>query len=213
MNDKNDIANNNNELEQLRSQMSIFKSKLDKQEIINEQLVRNTMTHKLSWIKKFVWGEIILVPILLAFFAVVHHLEGYSWWLFAYMAMLLIADVVGDYRINNISKGRLMSDDLVETCRRLTKMKKYRIGWFIAGAIFTTIWLVWFCIETVLLLNDSCSTPDHNIVVTIIVGSIVVGGIIGITIAWLITHKMQRTNSQLIEQLNQIISTEPNEAL
>ena len=34
--------NNINELEQLREQMSIFKDKLNKQQIINDQLVRNT---------------------------------------------------------------------------------------------------------------------------------------------------------------------------
>ena len=57
--------NNINELEQLREQMSIFKDKLNKQQIINDQLVRNTMKSKLSWIKSFVWGEIIIIPILL----------------------------------------------------------------------------------------------------------------------------------------------------
>ena len=58
--------NNMNELEQMREQMNIFKSRLDKQQIINEQLVRNSMGSKLSWIKNFVLGEIILVPILRA---------------------------------------------------------------------------------------------------------------------------------------------------
>lgn len=202
----NNNQDNLNELEQLREQMAVFKAKVNKQEIINEQLVRHSMTSKLSWIKKFVWVEILSVPFLLAVFALLHANEGYSWWLYAFLAIGLIADVVGDYRINNISKEHLMSNDLMETSQRLVMMKKYRNSWFIAGIIFVIIWLVWFCIETVLLLDMGCTNPDHATVVSIIVGALVLGGLIGMGIAWLIFRKMQKTNNQVIEQINQITS-------
>ena len=114
------------ELEQMREQMSIFKSQLDKQQIINEQLVRNTMGNKMSWIKKFIWAEIILVPIILIIMASFHASEGLSWWLFAFLAIGLIADTTGDFIINRIPKGQMLSGDLVETSQRLIKMKKQR---------------------------------------------------------------------------------------
>ena len=198
-------SNNMTELEQMRQQMSAFKQKLDKQQIINEQLVRNSMGSKLSWLNWFVWGEVIMVPILLIFFAFIHASEGLSWWLFAFLAIGLIADVVGDYVINRIPKGLLLSGDLVETSKRLVKMKRQRTWWFIAGAIFCTIWLVWFVIEVVMGLNIECTEPHHDAVVAIIAGGLCVGGLIGFLIAWLIFRKMQRTNSQLIEQINQIV--------
>lgn len=198
-------SNNMTELEQMRQQMSAFKQKLDKQQIINEQLVRNSMGSKLSWLNWFVWGEVIMVPILLIFFAFIHASEGLSWWLFAFLAIGLIADVVGDYVINRIPKGLLLSGDLVETSKRLVKMKRQRTWWFIAGAIFCTIWLVWFVIEVVKGLNIGCTEPHHDTVVAIIAGGLCVGGLIGFLIAWLIFRKMQRTNSQLIEQINQIV--------
>ena len=148
-------TNNNNmtELEQMREQMSIFKSQLDKQQIINEQLVRNTMGNKMSWIKKFIWAEIILVPIILIIMASFHASEGLSWWLFAFLAIGLIADTTGDFIINRIPKGQMLSGDLVETSQRLIKMKKQRTSWFIAGSIFLTIWIVWFIVEIVMTLN------------------------------------------------------------
>ena len=111
--------NNINELEQLREQMSIFKDKLNKQQIINDQLVRNTMKSKLSWIKSFVWGEIIIIPILLLGMAVFHAGTGLSWWLYGFLAIGLIADATGDFIINRIPKGQLLSGDLVETSKRL----------------------------------------------------------------------------------------------
>jgi uncharacterized protein YneF (UPF0154 family) len=200
-------TNNNNmtELEQMREQMSIFKSQLDKQQIINEQLVRNTMGNKMSWIKKFIWAEIILVPIILIIMASFHASEGLSWWLFAFLAIGLIADTTGDFIINRIPKGQMLSGDLVETSQRLIKMKKQRTSWFIAGSIFLTIWLVWFIIEIVMKLNViGCNEPSHNLVVTIMVTALIIGCLIGFLIAWLIFRKMQKTNNQIIEQINQV---------
>ena len=204
-------TNNNNmtELEQMREQMSIFKSQLDKQQIINEQLVRNTMGNKMSWIKKFIWAEIILVPVILIIMASFHASEGLSWWLFAFLAIGLIADTTGDFIINRIPKGQMLSGDLVETSQRLIKMKKQRTSWFIAGSIFLTIWLVWFIIEIVMKLNViGCNEPSHNLVVTIMVTALIIGCLIGFLIAWLIFRKMQKTNNQIIEQINQVTQEE-----
>lgn len=197
--------NNINELEQLREQMSIFKDKLNKQQIINDQLVRNTMKSKLSWIKSFVWGEIIIIPIMLLGMAVFHAGTGLSWWLYGFLAIGLIADATGDFIINRIPKGQLLSGDLVETSKRLVKMKKQRTSWFIIGLIFVTIWLVWFIVELVLKTDPGCALPDHNLVIAIMAIAVAVGGVIGGIISWLIFRKMQRTNNQLIEQINQVI--------
>lgn len=196
--------NNMTELEQMREQMAVFKERLDKQQIINEQLVRTSMGSKLSWIKNFVWGEIIAVPILLIIMALFHAGNGLSWWLYGFLAIGLIADATGDFIINRIPKSQLLSGDLVETSKRLVQMKKQRTSWFVAGVIFLVIWLVWFCIEVAMRLDCGCTLPHHGTVVAIMIGAIVVGGLIGGVIAWFILRKMQRTNNQLIEQIEQI---------
>ena len=200
-------TNNNsdfNELEQLREQMNSFKNRLDKQQIINERLVRNSMGSKMSWIKNFVWIEIIIVPIILFIMAGFHASAGLSWWLFGFLAAGLIIDATGDFIINRIPKSQLLSDDLVATIQRLMKMKKQRTKWFIAGMIFMIIWLVWFILEIVLRLDCKDQLPNYNIVVAIMVISIVVGALIGGFVAWLIFRKMQKTNNQIIEQINQV---------
>lgn len=198
--------NNLNELEQLREQMSIFKDKLNKQQIINDQLVRNTMKSKLSWIKNFVWGEIIIIPILLLGMAVFHAGTGLSWWLYGFLAIGLIADATGDFIINRIPKGQLLSGDLVETSKQLVKMKKQRTSWFIIGLIFVTIWLAWFIVELVLKTDPGCALPDHNLVIAIMAIAVAVGGVIGGIVSWFIFRKMQRTNNDIIDQLKQITS-------
>ena len=49
-----------------------------------------------------------------------------------------------------------------------------------------------------------CNEPSHNLVVTIMVTALIIGCLIGFLIAWLIFRKMQKTNNQIIEQINQI---------
>lgn len=194
-------ANNNmTELEQMREQMNAFKKRLDEQQIINEQLVRNSMGGKMSWIKNFVWGEIIIIPVFLLLFAPFYAQLGLSWWLLAFLVVGLVADVTGDVIINRIPKSQLLSGDLVETSQRLAKMKKQRTQWFIIGIIFVTIWFVWFIIE---LINISKSSSQET-VTNIMIGGAVVGGIIGVIVACLIFRKMQKTNNQIIEQIDQI---------
>ena len=51
---------NINELETLRSQLNILKKKLDDQTIVNDQLLRNAMSNKMSWIMKYIWFFYIL---------------------------------------------------------------------------------------------------------------------------------------------------------
>ncbi|MBR6431341.1 MAG: hypothetical protein IKS64_00630 [Muribaculaceae bacterium] len=195
-----ETENNMTELEQMREQMNIFKSRLNEQQIINEQLVRNSMGGKMSWIKNFVWGEIIIVPIFLLLYTPFHAQMGLSWWLFAFLVVGLIADAIGDFIINRIPKSQLLSGDLVETSKRLAKMKKQRAQWFIIGLIFVLICFVWLCAELIM----GSKYAGQNALSYFVIGGSVIGGIIGFIIAWIIFRKMQKTNNQLIEQINQI---------
>ena len=195
---------NTAELEELRQQMEMFKNKLDKQQIVNEQLVRNTMRNKMSWIKNYVWFEIIAVPFLLLFFAVVHYHMGLSWALFAFLAIGLTADVIGDYIVNCIPKSQLLSGDLVATSKKLTTMKKKRTQWFIIGVVFCLIWTVWFVVEMLLKANAQAGPNQQHFQAIMLISAMLIGGVVGFVISWFIFRKMQRTNNEIIEQINQV---------
>ena len=129
---------------------------------------------------------------------------GLSWWLFAFLVVGLVADVTGDFIINRIPKGQLLSGDLVETSQRLAKMKKQRAQWFIIGIIFVIIWFVWFCAELIMRSKVAIDVSSHGALSYVVVGGAVVGAIIGVIVACLIFRKMQNTNNQIIEQIKQI---------
>ena len=139
--------NNDLQLEQMRQQMTELKQQLDKQQIVNEQLLRQSMTSKMSWIKRYIWLEMALIPILLLILAPIHAMLGLSWWLYGFLAVMLVVDVAADWRINHVDRNQLLTGNLVEASRRLTLMKKQRAWSFALGILVVIIWIVWFLYE------------------------------------------------------------------
>ena len=202
MNTENNI-NEDLQLDELRQQMNNLKQQLDRQEIVNEQLLRQSMSSKMSWIKRYIWLEIALIPIVLVILAPVHATLGLSWWLFGFLAVMLVVDVAADYRINHIDRNQLLSGNLVETSRKLTLMKKQRAWAFALGVIGVIIWIAWFLIE----LKHAQGIQDNDFLNGFAQGGFVggiIGGVIGLIAAAIIFNKMQRTNDEILASIDQL---------
>lgn len=199
--------NNTLELEQLRQQMSILKDKLDKQEIVNGRLMRQAMSNKLSWIKKYIWFEIAILPPLLLLFAGIHYSMQLSWWLYAFLALGLIIDVIADYRINKIDKNELLSGNLVDAGRKLVLMKRQRAIAFGISMPLVVVWLIWFLYELLHSSHVATTEMARGLAAGGFVGGII-GGVIGFVVGTLLFRRMQRTNDDIISQINAL---EPDE--
>ena len=88
------------ELDQMREQMQVLRNKLDTQEIVNDKLVKNSIKSKMSWIKKFVYFELLLVPFTALMAYVLKEMFNLSWFTYAFIVVLSAIDAVCDYRIN-----------------------------------------------------------------------------------------------------------------
>lgn len=191
--------NNNNELEIMRSQMASFKKQLEQQEIINSRIMAESMKKKFSWIKKMIIGEIILIPIFLYLaFAAKYYLD-LSWWSTSTFIILLLCDVWCDYDINMraIKNSDYSHDNLVNTMEKLLRMKQRRTK---QTAIMLIGLIIWFSIEISLHLM---STDADTGMWDVFYGG-VVGGVIGIAVSWWIYRKMQKTNDEMIKQIEEI---------
>lgn len=197
----------NLELQQLKSQMEILRAKLDRQQIVNDNLLRRSMTGKMSWIKKYVWFEIIITPFLLLFFFELHNGLGLSWWLYGFLAALLVVDVTMDWRINRYSPSRLMQGSLVEAAHHFTRMKRRRAVSMAVMLPLTIVWVVWFVFELLRVARDSGTAPDiaRGFAYGALVGAII-GGIVGLIFAVYIFRKMQRTNDDILATLHELES-------
>ena len=194
--------NNNNELEIMRSQMASFKKQLEQQEIINSRIMSESMKKKFSWIKKMIIGEIILIPIFLYLaFAAKYYLD-LSWWSTSTFIILLLCDVWCDYDINMraIKNSDYSRDNLVNTMEKLLRMKQRRTKQTAIMLIALIGLIIWLSIEISLhLMSIDADTGMWDV----FYGG-VVGGVIGIAVSWWIYCKMQKTNDEMIKQIEEI---------
>lgn len=194
--------NINNELEIMRSQMASFKKQLEQQEIINSRIMSESMKKKFSWIKKMIIGEIILIPIFLYLaFAAKYYLD-LSWWSTSTFIILLLCDVWCDYDINMraIKNSDYSRDNLVNTMEKLLRMKQRRTKQAAIMLITLIGLIIWLSIEISLhLISINAATRMWGV----FYGG-VVGGVIGIAVSWWIYCKMQKTNDEMIKQIEEI---------
>ena len=191
---ENSNLNKMNELEAMREQMQLLKQKLDNQEIVSDQLLRKAMSGKMSWIKKYIWFELlVLLPLCtLNFVGLKMMYSSLSWWPILAILLLLLVEILLDFFINNISSTDWLSENLLQTAGKLVKMKKLR-WWQLICSLPVAIVLFWWLFS---------QFPDDLRMPMTIGGTI--GGVIGFGVGVSILLKMQRTNDELITQIHEI---------
>lgn len=194
--------NNNNELEIMRSQMASFKKQLEQQEIINSRIMAESMKKKFSWIKKMIIGEIILIPIFLYLAFAAKYNFNLSWWSISTFIILLLCDVWCDYDINMraIKNSDYSRDNLVNTMEKLLRMKQRRTEQTAIMLTATIVMSIWLLIE--IGFHLIAINADTGMWLVFYGGG--TGAFIGVVAAWWIYRKMQKTNDEMIKQIEEI---------
>lgn len=189
------------ELEQLRLEMDTLKRNLDKQQIINKDLMRNVMRQRASWLNNLVIGEIVLLPIL--FILVMGMCIGMHISVWYAIALLVIGaiDTAFDWRTFRISP-RLMSTSTIMQLRRiLIKQKKQRLWQTVIGTVLAIIWLILFA--SAAFGAEGLEADDHLINIGGAIGGVIGGIFGGIAVVW-IYKKAQKTNDDILSDLDEI---------
>lgn len=195
------MENQNKELEQMREQLAILNKKLANQQIVSDQLLRQSMKNKMSWIKKFVWGETFAMPFIILVYLMFVLWFNLSWGPFILMSVMLIVSVVSDHRINMVSDDDFLSGDLRQTALRLTRMKKLRLRYELWAIPTIVVWVAW------LAYDIYSHTPVEGMMHDAFVGGLVgclIGAVIGCVAGLYVVNKMQRTNDEIIQQINEL---------
>lgn len=192
------------ELEQMREQMQVLRNKLDTQEIVNDKLVKNSVKSKMSWIKKLVYFEFLLVPFTALMAYVLKEMFNLSWFTYAFIVVLCAIDAVCDYRINvaSLDLEKVEKHNLSDTLQKLVAMKKMRAKSFFIMMLLSIPLFMWASIEMWQNISTSTNTFNTNILYGGWVGGII-GFFVGIYISIRIYRKMQATNDEIIAQLEE----------
>lgn len=197
--------NQNTELELMRSQMEDFKAQLGKQKIVNEKMIIGSMKKSMSWIKRYVYFECSLVPIIAVSWFAIKEFAHLSWLNYAFLMTMVIVSVIADYRINvsSISDADYSRDNLLTTIKKLTRMKRQRSIEMMIEMPAIVLWLLWSGIEAWIYMPADAPDFMRGAVYGGIVGG-VIGGVCGLIFAFRIFFKMQRTNDEVISHINEL---------
>ena len=101
-----------------------------------------------------------------------------------------------------------MGDDLVETTRKLTIMKKNRRRQLLIGYSLLLIWTPWYLYEIYRVQAVPMGvTLTGPFMIAVMIGA-AIGGIIGGVLGMSFYRKMQRTTDEMLDQINDLTSGE-----
>lgn len=197
-----DYNNDFNELDDLRQQINALKDKVDQQGRLNEELVKKAIQGKMKGVHRTIMMLAVTVLFCIPLYIWMKYEENLSWPLIIATIVMMVGSIISDFFINRMNV-RHMGDDLVETARKLTQMKKNRsIGQKI-GIGCATVWFVWFLYE---FYHSHLADGVQAAWISII--PLIVGAGIGAIIGVRIFNKMQRANDDMINQINDLIHEE-----
>ena len=175
------------ELDEMRQQMALLKDKLNRQEIVNDQLVRKTVKNKISAltrmrrVKRF-WliACIIFVPVML-----IKAIGLPVWFAVATDLFLAFSLFYHEYYMEGIDDHNLSSQGLLQVSEKATRLKRQTKRWLFVGIPLLLVWVLTF----MYLINDYTwfQIEDNEIAV-----GLVTGVILGSFLGFLMYRKQQR---------------------
>lgn len=181
----------------MRSQISILKEKLEKQNIINDTHIRNSMKSKANDLHKTIRGTVGGGIFAILYCPIGFHFLGCSLPFVAVTTVMLAVCLALTIR-QNVVLGRMdfSQGNLVETAEALGSVRKHYVQWTrLAAPAIIIPWYVWCMYEFINL------DKPGGIVLLVCA---TVGGIIGGIIGFSINRKVVRKATEILDQIDEL---------
>lgn len=182
-------------MEELKQQFAILTDKLESQEINNEQLLRTVMKTKMKSINKYYyWLFFLGLPIIILCFQTFYCKGQVSLLFYVSTVLLAVLDTICGMVINKMGNNQWQEADLLTARQTLVQMKQRRKKGEIISIPLVIIWLSFFVLEVFRSSANAFMLSTFA----------VIGGLLGLGIGLLAYRKMQRTNDELIREIDQL---------
>mgnify|MGYP003311373895 CR=1 FL=1 len=194
--------NNNeiNEILEMREQLATLKKQLDTQEIINDRLIKEAMSSKLSSINRSaVWICVvclIMIPLGYLNFQRLGHSTAFCIATSALFLICFVAIFLSHYRLR---KSDIRNGNLITTYTEVARMRKIYKNWHYFSIPIVVVWFGWWEYE----IYQNMAHEDLTMMF-IISGSGIFGAIIGGIIGLRIHKRTLRTAEDLLHQIEEI---------
>ena len=198
------MNNEINEILEMREQLATLKKQLDTQEIINDRLLKEAMSGKLSRINgQAIWiGIICLIMMPLGYlnFQRIGHSTAFCVATSALFFICFVAMFLSHYRLR---KRDIYSGDLVTVYTEVARMRKIYKSWHYWSIPMLIVWFGWMEYEVYL----NMAQEDFTLLLTISCSAIF-GGLIGGIIGLRIHKRTLRTAEDLLRQIEELRKSE-----
>lgn len=186
------------ELEEMREQVAILKKKLDKQTIISDTHIRNSMTSKRSDMTRTITGTIIAGLFAVPYCTWIFWKFGFSLY-FIIATVIMLAVCIGitikqRYTLKNLD---FTQGNLVDVAEKLNRLKSHYHEWIKIAIPMILIWGSWLAYEGLTKMEPS------PIQVGFLTGAgigIIIGGFIG----YRINKKIVRKSTEILKEIEEL---------
>lgn len=187
------------ELEDMRAQIAILKDKLDKQAIVNDTHIRNSMKSKRSEMTRTIgitiFAGVLAIPYCMGVFCYM----GLSPVFIAATGLMLAVCVWLTIKQQLTLKGLDFSQGkLLEVAEKLNKVKVHYHEWIKIALPMIIIWFSWLMYEVI----THCGI-EEPMTMGFCVGA-AIGGVVGGIVGYRINRKIVRKSTEILEQIDEI---------
>ena len=181
------------ELQEMREQMAALKDKLNKQEMVNDRLIRNVLSQKMKVVNKNAWvfGLSSLFVITFGNF-LFYHMGLSVWFLIGTTVMMVFCVAVTWVSHSWVSSNEIAKGDLLKVAKQAHRLQKVYKNWKYIALPMVMVWLAW------LVMEYAAEVQDKTMLISMVSGSLVgglVGGLVGL-----------RQNKKVISELDEMIA-------
>lgn len=186
-----------NELEEMREQIGILREKLEKQNIVNEQHIRNSMASKANNLNNTVRGTVIGGVFALIYCPICFlHLGCSLPFVIATTLLLAVCLALTIYQKVTLGRMDFSQGSLVEIAKSLGRVRRHYVRWTRSVApVLIALWYAW-CMYEFIKLDKSGGM--------VILVCATIGGIIGGLIGFSINRKVIRKTDEILEQIEEL---------
>lgn len=153
--------------------------------------------------KKYTWVSFLALLFIYYAYYEAREMFNLSWWFYGFTVIFMTFSVCIDAYINHVNKKDFLNGDLIAASLQMQRMKKLRKKSLLYTLPLMTIWVSWLFIE----LYNGSSAVNGGANTSLFYGAMVGGGIglvIGLAIGISIYLRMQRINSDIIQQIDEL---------
>lgn len=189
------MEDTNIQLDEMRQQIALLKAKLDKEAIVNDQLLRQSMRQKMGYINKSA-----LIQYIAGFFTIIFGSKVFfeitkSELFVAVTIVYMLICMFSTYYIHSNVRGNDVNGDLLSVAKKMRKVRQQYNNWLYFAYPSMAAWLGWL-IYLVMKVNDAIH--GEVLIIGLLTGT-AIGGIIG----FLMHKKVVDTCSEIIAQIEE----------